>query len=370
MISHLDPKKDPARKVLKVSAWPEADQRAWEAALLPGDPLEPGGAGAQWAPQTRSMVAKAYGRWLGWLAREGILTCDSNLETRATPDRIARFIAELQTMVALSTTISYVRYLELAVRALLPNQDFGWLLPIVARVRRLPAHAHDKRSRLVAFDELFAYGLDLMERAEHDCDLSLPQRACGYRDGLMLALLAARPLRRGNFSRIEIGRHLVRRGDDYWLCFAAYEVKNRIELEMPIPTILVPCLERYLSQHRPVLCAGADRLHGSRLHPAGNYLWVTSYHSAMSPGSVYGRITALTKAKFGRCVNPHLFRDSAATSVAIDDPAHVYITKSILGHTTLRMSEKYYNQATSLEATRRYQQHIQERRGEDTSGAP
>lgn len=78
----------------------------------------------------------------------------------------------------------------------------------------------------------------------------------------------------------------------------------------------------------------------------------------MAATTIYGRIVALTRAKFGHAVTPHLFRDSAATSVATEDPEHVYITKSILGHSSLKTSQRYYNHARSLEAVRRHQEGI------------
>ena len=43
-------------------------------------------------------------------------------------------------------------------------------------------------------------------------------------------------------------------------------------------------------------------------------------------------IVGRTAAAFGHPVNPHLFRDCAATSIAIDDPQHVRIASQILGH--------------------------------------
>jgi integrase len=41
--------------------------------------------------------------------------------------------------------------------------------------------------------------------------------------------------------------------------------------------------------------------------------------------------------------------------VAIDDPKHIGIVKDVLGHSTLRTSERYYNQANSISSLRRYQ---------------
>jgi integrase len=71
--------------------------------------------------------------------------------------------------------------------------------------------------------------------------------------------------------------------------------------------------------------------------------------------------------RFGHMINPHLFRDSAATSIAIEDPKSAYITRSILGHGTLRTSEQYYNHALSREALRQYQRRILELRRRHTA---
>jgi integrase len=57
-------------------------------------------------------------------------------------------------------------------------------------------------------------------------------------------------------------------------------------------------------------------------------------------------------------MNPHLFRDCAATTIALNDPEHVLITRDLLGHTTLRTAERYYNLARSVEAARAHQKLI------------
>ena len=64
-----------------------------------------------------------------------------------------------------------------------------------------------------------------------------------------------------------------------------------------------------------------------------------------------------------------MFRDAAATAIAIFDPEHVLIIKAILGHATIATSEKHYNLARGLEAGRRYYQTIGglRRRGRDSS---
>ena len=84
----------------------------------------------------------------------------------------------------------------------------------------------------------------------------------------------------------------------------------------------------------------------------------------MTEIAIYFRIRIRTQIRFGRSINPHLFRDSAATSIAIEDPENVHIVRSILGHTTLRSGERYYIHAQTLEASRHYQRRILELRRE------
>lgn len=84
--------------------------------------------------------------------------------------------------------------------------------------------------------------------------------------------------------------------------------------------------------------------------------------AAMTEIGIYFAISELTKKRFGHVVNPHLFRDCAATSITIEDPEHVHIVRSVLGHASLQTSERYYIHAQTLEASRRYQRRILELR--------
>jgi integrase len=70
--------------------------------------------------------------------------------------------------------------------------------------------------------------------------------------------------------------------------------------------------------------------------------------------AIYDRIRAQTRKAFGKAMNPHLFRDAAATTLAIADPEHVRIAAPVLGHRQLNTTERYYQQATGLEAHRQY----------------
>lgn len=283
---------------------------------------------------------------------------------------LARYIADLQPIVSSQTILTYVEAVAWFCKAAAPGADWAWLMRLLGRLKRRVIPARSKRHRVVPTQDLLSLGL----RTMHDAAASgvVPWRAaCRYRDGLMVALLAVRPLRLRNFAAIEIGRHLTREGGHDVLRFAPAETKSRRELVFAIPDALAAPLERYVSQYRPLLCArAATRVQGVPGTPAGRWLWVSAQGSAMIERSVYESVVTLTGAQFGCPVNPHLFRDCAGTSIATDDPEHVHITASILGHTSLATSERYYNHAQSLQATRRHQTLILQLRQKSDSGSP
>ena len=84
-------------------------------------------------------------------------------------------------------------------------------------------------------------------------------------------------------------------------------------------------------------------------------VWVSADGSAMTEMALYDRIVRITRTAFGRSINPHLFRDCAATSIAIDDPAHVRMAAPLLGHRTLTSTERHYNHARQREAASHWQ---------------
>ena len=108
--------------------------------------------------------------------------------------------------------------------------------------------------------------------------------------------------------------------------------------------------------YRPILSdrggSRPGRSHDARLPRAANRLWVSSRGgAALSPHGVYDRIVTLTWARLGRPINPHLFRDCAATGAR-------RITAAVLTHSGLQTAEQHYNHAEALQAIRRYQEHI------------
>ena len=185
------------------------------------------------------------------------------------------------------------------------------------------------------------------------------ESARAFRDGLTIAFLAYRPVRAKNLAMICCDQHLVRRGDGWWVIFTGKEMKAKRPLEFPFPAELVCYLEKYLAIYRQVLLTRA-----SKQAPAPiSQLWVSHDATALCQQTIGDHIKRNTRAEFGIELNPHLFRDCAATWIAIYDPEHVPIIAAILGHSTLDTSERYYNQAQRQEAGRRYHWTIKAIRG-------
>jgi integrase len=313
--------------------------------------LDPGGAAAGWRPATQRNVAQGWGHFLAWLARTGQLDAGESLPERLTPERLAGFTEVLRARGNTARTVHMrVEALGLFLAAAVPGADRG---PVERGLRRLRAaveveaagRRHGKRARLQSSHDLLALGLRLMAEADAG-ELSARRRAVRHRDGLIVALLAARPLRRRNFVALELGRHLVRAGGSWRLVILGAETKTGRSLDLPFPTVLVPALERYLTAHRPVLAAGLGRGQGR----AGAALWLSAEGGPLSEVMLGFLVKARTRAAFGRPVNPHLFRDAAATSVAIEDPARVRIAAQVLGHGTFSTTERHYNLARGQEA--------------------
>ena len=196
-----------------------------------------------------------------------------------------------------------------------------------------------------------------MGEAEAAPQRSARRRAVSYRDGLLIAFLAYRPVRRKNLAMMRLGRHLMRAGGSWRIVFAAEETKTHVPYEAVLPAALGPRLERYLDVYRPVLLGGGQP-HGNPdappNHPGLDAVWVSGDGVQLSYEAVAFQIVFRTRREFGRSLSPHLFRDCAATAVAIDNPKHIGDASLVLGHAGHKTTEKHYNHARSLDASRRH----------------
>jgi integrase/recombinase XerD len=331
------------RKSLSLLAWPAADRLAWQAATGPGrDIFDDAGPASHWAATTRDMVQYDYGRWLGYVAMSEPNALALAPRARASKERLLRFLGHLGETVRSVGQHSTIRHLRDALVAMVPGWDRTWLDRLVGRLER-DRRARDKRPRLVASDRLLALGYTLMNTVSSDPVFEV-EDLLAYRDGLMIALLASRPLRRRNFAAIEIGRQLIRVGQGFHLVFDGSETKSGQPIETDVPAGLAAPLEHYLARIRP-------RFPQASTHRA---LWAGLKGRGLGGQAIYDTVAARTRAAFGHVVNPHLFRDCAATTIAIAQPGQIGVARDLLGHASLHTTNTYYNQARSIEASRLY----------------
>jgi hypothetical protein len=224
------------RRCRPVDQWPSRDRQRWQGALQAGDLLEQGGCRAQHSSYSNRAMERGYGRWLAWLDSRNLLDDRVGPADRITPDRVKVYAADLQGENASGTVIA--RLIELKVMAAImdPGREWSWIYRMASAIRARHQPARPKRHRLVAIERLFGLGFDLMARAE--TETTRPRRFKSYRDGLMIALLASRPLRLRNLTSLTLDRTLVNRGDLWWIQIPAAETKTKNAIELPWPEML------------------------------------------------------------------------------------------------------------------------------------
>jgi integrase len=208
------------------------------------------------------------------------------------------------------------------------------MLPMISKLKTAVKQGKN-HSDLPSIKELFDLGMLLMQRAEGEKGGSPKQRAVLYRNGLLIAVLAARPfMRRKNLAMMRIGQHIVKEGSLYRLQFSGDDMKGRRGREGSLPGVLTALVDKYVEVHRPVLFLGKPDVDGT--------LFISGMGLPIYPHAMAHEIGRVTKAFFGRRICPHEFRHAAGSSIAKEDPEHVGIVPNILDHSDYRTSEDYY----------------------------
>lgn len=342
-MTEIPPKKShPARRSIKLDDWPAGDRTAWTEALARGDVLDGRGRGASWAAVTRKTNGLHYGRWLGYLAYVGDLEPEAAPADRVTPENVANYVRHLDAIgtVAPRTQVSMLVGLKEVIRAMAPGRDWRWLQDLCNRLNRAAKPSTEKARRIRPTAEIYGTALDGLARlAKGPLDL---ERCLEYRDHLMLAFLAARPLRTKNFVSLEIDRHLIRFGERWLITIPAAETKTRADIEFWLPADLAGWLNLYLDKVRP------------RFPDAEctRQLWLHEKGAALPTIFLYRRIVSLTQRLFGQAINPHLLRDCAATTLSFEAPDSPRVAAALLSHRSAATTERHYRQARSLDAGR------------------
>ncbi len=334
----------PCQEALPLSEWPRADRETWAAAQASAGILDDGGVASHLGAQTREDLTRRYAYFLFFLAHEERLDGGGPAASSVTPENIMDYEHFLEPRVS-SVTLAQSLYKVSRVAAYLaPDKDWRWLQRLCRQLDRR-AKPRDRRSDVVEIKELFRLGLQLMDQAER-ADTATPIcRAVLYRDGLIIALRSADPLRNANITGLELGRTLIKAGTTWSIDLPAEEMKNRRPHLAVLPDWATPCIDRYIDHYWPTLGGGED----------GRRLWLGSDGQPMNDQALYRMICTRTLEAFGKAINPHLFRACLATSTAIHHGANMRLAMTVLGHQSSKVTTRHYNQAKMIDAVRAYQ---------------
>jgi integrase len=350
---------------MPLTAWPAADRAAWEKAFRPVSGFRfGGGGGAKLREPSIVSLIGGYARWLAWLRDHEPDTLADLAENRATEARVTAFLEGISEEIAYRTLFNYGCRLKQALTLICPGSDWRWFDPLLRDLKRMASATPSPRRGFVPSHQLFDHGLELMQEAEGRPEMTEPVRAAElFRDGLMFAFLALRPLRLKNMTQLELGTELVASPAGYDITILPDKTKTKNTLEFPLPAALVPAMRRYLQHYRPALAAAPMHSIIKGGDPA-RPVWLARSGAQFPEHTFADMITSRTLARFAVRLSPHEFRHCAATSIAEFNPKDFHIIRMILGHTGSAMAEQYYIRAKGLEAVRTYQKVVTRKRKE------
>ena len=337
------------KKHLPFSAWPLEDRTLW-ARAFEQDVFDDERTTSHLAAATVTGLRTSYARYLGFLANHNPARLELMAETRIDPDSIRAFVAHLRESCRDTSVASLLHMLRLTLGFLFPKRNWSWLKTVTKRIKA-GAIPRGDRARGATSPELYAIGIKLMATAEAALvssgeitleDALTLENALTYRDGLIIGLLAAVPLRRRTLTALTVNHHLVKTGDRWLLDIPAIDTKTGRPLEFPLPDDLSKRINLYLVRFRGMI-PGANNHHG---------LWPSTRGRPMDDGSIYDAVRRRTTEALGFPVNLHRFRLAAGNLWSIADPANVRGVKDLLGQLSFSTTDKHYIGALSRLAGR------------------
>ncbi|QRM33576.1 site-specific integrase [Microvirga sp. VF16] len=347
---------------LPVSSWPMHDPLVWAEACRPTQRLRLGGLASHMKPVTQDDLARRYGYFLWALMQARQLDPAEQAGAQIVPDTLEHFISLAEPHWSSVTLYQSVYKLRRIAEILAPETSFAWLREIEADLR---AAAHPARRREnVTTDELVEAGEALFREAGKASHLKPKEQARRARNGLMIALLALRPIRHRNFSELTLGSTFRHLDGNWWIVLEAGDTKaGRID-EKRVPQDLVPLVERYLTVYRPILLTQKDKasrearksngatrpmLINLPQHEAGA-LWISVTGVPLTYSAVGAAIVETTEATLGIRLSPHAFRRAAKATATFLGGAYPGLARGVLQHNGDRVGEENYDSSSSRRA--------------------
>jgi hypothetical protein len=226
---------------------------------------------------------------------------DEAVTKRITATRVAKFVDSLTSHLSSVSIGMTVGALTSAARAFRPDFNWSWLARRSTRLKLKAKPSREKRHAIQHTLDLYRFGRRVMDTADRGKGKTV-HAAQRYQSGLIIALLAVRPLRIRNFQAITIGESLRWDGANYWLIFGTDATKTHTPIEEPLPDDLTPYLELFLRTWRPALLRQAKKYGGASAH---RRLWVDRFGNPMKEFTLRSLIKRYTENEFGIGLWPH-----------------------------------------------------------------
>ncbi|WP_203070588.1 tyrosine-type recombinase/integrase [Falsiroseomonas ponticola] len=324
---------------LPIAEWPPLWRIGWLETGTPRGFLDEPVRAGTWSLRRRRQATWDAERFLAWLGRE---QPEALLMERPgsilSPELLYRFSraerARGLRYNSLATALGNVVGVVDAIGPEIEQERRNRLWNVIDAVRQRARQQRSATRHFVEPAELYAAGIGWMEATldeEGNC-----RDADSWQSGLMMALLAAAPIRISNFSSLELGVHLRNVGDTWTIELSAGETKTGRADTWPTPRSLARFLQYFVDELRPGMLARG------KLNTAHARIWVGAYGQPLEHQGVRARIRTITEARFGRPVLPHSFRHAAATAFFMQHPEKARDAAALLGHTGFRTTERHY----------------------------
>ena len=326
--------------------WPDLDRSAWRAINQPGDDVEASGRASAWTEGSRRNVEQAYGRYLEFLARNGVLTPVDYVGDRLDLAQIRLFAKELAATVAPSTVWGILQALARAFSAMAPEADRTAFHVVLTRMKRRTRLSRQLDGRLIDPVDLIAVARGMMDEAEGR-PLGV-KAAVLYRNGAVIMGAACCPLRLDAWGKVIIGHHLQLVRDRGRIAFEAGELKaTRRPFEAELPQEFVTRLRRSISHHRRLLLPPGKADSGA--------LWLTWAGEPLQGKALSSTVAEALAKRCGKDFSFHMFRHAAATFIEDKTPERSLMAAAVLHHADFRLTQEHYIRGQRTAAMRAYQ---------------
>lgn len=303
--------------------WPADQQVRWVSAMAPefGRSL--------WKPVTQYQNAGVYNRFLAVAGTQGVC-----------PEGVRRWIRHLeQSDITVRTIAGYLWAIHKVARVV-GDGNIAWLTRTCMHITAIARTTPKRKSASVApAAAIYQFALEAILRAKQMGPESWTATQL-FRDGLFLAFGICAPERLRALVSTRLDDLDLQR---FRATYDAEVIKTGRSSERTFPVIVAALLREWIESWRPRWIADPD--HG--------HLWIAKGGRPACAATIYCAVRVLTaQAPWGFSITPHRLRDAAATALVEASPEAAALARTLLGHSSERMTAEYTETAKRVAASR------------------